>query len=376
LLVAVAIAAALRFSFFPFESGDYQAFLSSWYDHFLHEGRWAGLGKLDNEKFASYPPLYMTAMSLLTFLPIPKLYAIKALSCIFDFIGALLFYRLAKLGGKDSGNAFASICLLLFLPTVVMNGSVWAQCDMMYTTCFLWSFYSYFKGRFTQSMIAFGFAISLKPQAIFWIPFLYPLLFTGRIPIRHLIWPPIIFVVSGLPECIAGRPFFHMLFHWLRVTPLPGLSLGAPNWYQWMPAVGGDFAWWAGVALGGLAAAVLILFAVKHHGILGSPKSSISFLLLCLLLLPFLLPGMHERYFFAADVFSLLYAVWIPGGWIPAIYVQAGSLFSYWPYLFGTDPVPGSIRAFFILAAIVLVGRETWLRRMPTSLKARSEDVI
>jgi len=36
--------------------------------------------------------------------------------------------------------------------------------------------------------------------------------------------------------------------------------------------------------------------------------------LLSVLFPPFLLPGMHERYFFAADVLSVLYAFCVPGG--------------------------------------------------------------
>jgi hypothetical protein len=44
---------------------------------------------------------------------------------------------------------------------------------------------------------------------------------------------------------------------------------------------------------------------------------------------PFILPKMHERYFFPADVFSFVLAVWRPGRWWVAALFQAGSAMAY-----------------------------------------------
>ncbi|MCZ7641035.1 MAG: hypothetical protein M5U12_36265 [Verrucomicrobia bacterium] len=43
----------LRLSLFDFESGDYRFFLSRWYDLYVEQGRWRGLGV--EEPFATYP---------------------------------------------------------------------------------------------------------------------------------------------------------------------------------------------------------------------------------------------------------------------------------------------------------------------------------
>jgi hypothetical protein len=48
--------------------------------------------------------------------------------------------------------------------------------------------------------------------------------------------------------------------------------------------------------------------------------------------MPYLLPTMHERYFFVADVMTLILAFVIPRMWVAAPLFQVGSLLSYLPY--------------------------------------------
>jgi hypothetical protein len=49
-------------------------------------------------------------------------------------------------------------------------------------------------------------------------------------------------------------------------------------------------------------------------------------------LMPYLLPKMHERYFFVADVMTFTLAFVIPRLWATAALFQVGSLLSYLPY--------------------------------------------
>src|SRR6266542_4176175 len=82
--VGVAGSLLLRASVLDFESGDYKLFLSNWYDYFLQHGRWAAL----KDDFSNYPPLYLYLLSLSTLLPLPKLYAIKLISILSDYLAA------------------------------------------------------------------------------------------------------------------------------------------------------------------------------------------------------------------------------------------------------------------------------------------------
>ena len=73
-------------------------------------------------------------------------------------------------------------------------------------------------------------------------------------------------------------------------------------------------------------------------------------------MVPFLLPGMHERYFFLADVTTVLLACYVPRLWFVPLLVQASSLLSYQPYLFGrVVPVLPTIAALLMLAALTVV---------------------
>ena len=67
------LAVALRLSLFAFESGDYRRFLSPWYDFIVSNG---GFSALEYD-FSNYSPLYLYLLALATYLPLPKLYAIK-----------------------------------------------------------------------------------------------------------------------------------------------------------------------------------------------------------------------------------------------------------------------------------------------------------
>ena len=79
-------------------------------------------------------------------------------------------------------------------------------------------------------------------------------------------------------------------------------------------------------------------------------------------LMPFLLPKMHDRYFFPADVLSFAYAAARPGPRSAAIAVcvQLGSLSAYSSILFGfrAGPILGAV---CLSVAILLIGLQ--LRR-------------
>ncbi len=69
------------------------------------------------------------------------------------------------------------------------------------------------------------------------------------------------------------------------------------------------------------------------------------------LAIPFLLPEMHERYFYLADVLSILYAFYFPRYFFVAVIMQACSLLSYAPYLQGSQ----IISLAYVAAAVLVI---------------------
>ncbi len=348
----------MRVSVLGFQSGDFRAFLSRWYDLFVQHGRWGAFRVM--APHSVYPPLYMYLLSLGTLLPLPKLYAIKAISITSDYSAAWFLWRILRREFPSGQRAWAGLTAFLFLPTVVMNGALWGQCDVMYTGCFLASLFYLREERPAAALVAFGLACCLKPQAVFWCPMLAGLLFSGRLPWRLLWIPPAVYVGCGLPAVVAGWSFSGMMTQMISYgkEAMPGLAFGAPNWYQWVPERQSDVFWTMGVGLAFIATALFVLWMRE-----GPPEHLtrgqwlISMAMLSALFPPFLLPWMHERYFFAADVFSVLYAVCVPRGVWVALLVQFASAFSYLPYLFNHTPVPRWALPLPILAAIGLVLR-------------------
>ncbi len=238
----------------------------------------------------------------------------------------------------------------------------------MYSAGFLASLLYLLDGRFAAAMVAFGVSCSLKPQAIFWCPLLLGLLAAGRLPWKWVWAPPAVYAACGLPSMLAGRPVLQVLGHWAMVKNLPGLTLGAPNWYQWVSLSESGPLWTAGVLLTVGAVGLYVLWMKKGPREGQSPSDwLVCAALVSVLFPPFLLPGMHERYFFPADVLALVYAVAVPRGWAIAALMQFASGFSCCPFLFGREPVPGEVLAVAVALAIEWVVLGLWARHRPTT---------
>jgi Gpi18-like mannosyltransferase len=86
--------------------------------------------------------------------------------------------------------------------------------------------------------------------------------------------------------------------------------------------------------------------------------------LVSVLLLPFTLPHMHERYFFAADVVSIIYAFYTPKRFFIPLMVGGASLFSYFPFLFRETPI--GLQYLAILMGVALIVATTDLMKVLT----------
>lgn len=138
--------------------------------------------------------------------------------------------------------------------------------------------------------------------------------------------------------------------------------------YQWFPS-GIAKAWeWLGIILGGLF--VLLIGGL----VIGSKREITSGIILKIAVvfavgIPFLLPEMHERYFYLADVLSILYAFYYPRRFYIPILVQFCSLFSYAPYFLNRQIVPLPYLAGVELVVVLITTIDLIMELYPDQFK-------
>jgi hypothetical protein len=192
--------------------------------------------------------------------------------------------------------------------------------------------------RHLAMLIWCGVALSIKQQAIFAAPFVLGLLLSRRVPLR--LWPAaaVAFLLMYLPAWAAGWPLGDLLTIYLRQAGfMESLSLNAPNlWMVAQQLLGDKAEALTGVALAAAAAAALWLTRRVASLRLEGP-TLVAAALLSPLLIVGLLPRMHERYFFLADVLALVWAA-VAGtrrASVDAALVQLGSTLGILAYMSG-----------------------------------------
>lgn len=361
LSLGICLALTLRLSLFGFESSDYRMFLSRWYDFIVSNGGFSA----QQYAFSNYSPLYLYFLTLATYLPLPKLYAIKTVSIAFDFLLAFFVLLIVRLKYENRVVWLSSFFAALFAPTVFFNSALWGQCDATYVSMLVASIYFAIQRRPNLALLFFGLALSFKLQAIFLFPLFIILFLQRRVPLYSFLIIPATYMVSILPAWLAGRPLLDLLMVYPGQTKLfPGVTQSEPSWHQWAPHsdwgqnAGANWHQWApddlamdgpnlyqwlpndpgllekpGIILAGLLVCLLCLLCWRSTVRLDR-DTIIAVSLVSLLLLPFTLPEMHERYFFAADVVSIIYAFYWPKRFFIPILVIGASLLSYISFLF------------------------------------------
>ena len=85
-----------------------------------------------------------------------------------------------------------------------------------------------------------------------------------------------------------------------------------------------------------------------------TPHLLLKIALVFVLAIPFLLPEMHERYFYLADVISIIAAFYFPRTFYIAVGVQLCSLLSYAPYMLNKPIVSLPYVAVVVLVLVVI----------------------
>ena len=356
------ISILMRAASYPITTSDYTGFLSNWFDILKSH---PGLSAFQNS-FSDYTPLYLYFLKILTFFDIPSLYSIKSLSLLFDLMivaCAVLILRAVSRNSYSAGRLYLAAAIVFSVPTLLLNSSLWGQSDAIYAAGCIASLYCILTERRFLAALAFGFAISMKLQAIFFLPVLIGYYLRRPRDLWNLLVVPIVYIASLVPAWLGGAPFGQLFFTYIYQSgEYKDLSVSSPSVFAFFNQSGLSVSTQHALFVGGLVTATLCslgLIILASRVAARADKRGIIFLaMLSALILPFFLPRMHERYFYLADLFAVLYALEYPRKWyFPALIVSA-SLLSYMPYLSGQVALLSSLHidlrvsAFILLSAI------------------------
>ena len=323
LLIFTALIAMLaRLPLLGFTSHDYVGFLSSWYDYITLNGMAHALA----DRFANYTPAYLYLMTAAAYLrefilpEIPKIVAVKLPSIIADFLLALAMFKLAQATSPHKHAPWLAFALTLFLPTVLVNSNLWGQADAIYSACVAACVWLLCAKRNVAAMILFGLGAAFKAQAFFIAPLLTFLFFRRVIGVRHFSIAAATYVLVMMPAMLLGRPPIEALgTYFNQAAEYQTLSLGIPNFYAFAENDWYHFGLTAGLllsAIAGLTIAIAFARQCPHP----APDDILACAMISVAVMPFMLPKMHERYYFLADVMSIAAGLrWWKTAWlIPA----------------------------------------------------------
>lgn len=333
--ILMAAAIALRASVFDRQTGDYVDFLARWVNFYRANGGFRAFAQ--NPPYCNYHVPYLYFLALFSYLPASDLALIKLLSCFFDLIMA---WAVMKLVARVSANRFLCIgafFAVLFWPTVLLNGALWGQCDSIYVAFALLAILFALEGRPIWSMVFWACSFAFKLQAVFLLPIAVILWIYRKYRWQHFLVFPFAYFLLILPAVLLGRPLWETVLFYLDQTSSigSGLNYNSSSVFSFfwnLPAEQQENA----ARLGILAAVLALLNLLAVAWIKRSELTDRSVLCLSVLmaiLLPFLLPHMHDRYFFGADLLSLALAFSMPAFFLTAPLVDFASFLGYYAYL-------------------------------------------
>lgn len=330
-VVLTALALVLRALVFGYETLDYQNFLTRWVDFFRQNGGWRAL----SEPVGNYNIPYLYFMALFSYSSVKDLYLIKLLSTVFDVLLAYSAMRLVSRWQKSVGLRLGCFFTVLLWPTVFLNSAVWAQCDSIYVALALLGIDLALDDRPVLAMTCMALSFGFKLQAVFILPVCAVLWMQGKFKWYHFLVFPAVYVLLVLPAVIIGRPFMDTLLLYFGQTGSigTGLNYNSPSVFALIRDVADTDA----VAKAGIVGAFAYMLAVLGVCFIGRRRLDDQAVFAAAVLLavgiPFLLPHMHDRYFYAADILTLALAFAFPVYFPAALLTEFASLLGYHAYL-------------------------------------------
>lgn len=343
---------ALRAAVLEVETLDYQDFLTRWVDFFRRNGGFRALSL----PVGNYNIPYLYFLALFSYSRIRDLYLIKLLSIFFDVLLAWACARLCARFTKSAERRLGCFFAVLYLPTVFLNGAVWGQCDSVYVALAVLGIALALEDRPVLSMVCIALSFGFKLQAVFVMPVYAVLWMYKKFNWKHFLLFPAVYLLLVLPAVLLGRPFVETLTLYASQTGSigDGLNYNSPSIFAVFTQVRNpERASGVAIALALIYTLNILAVAFANRRTL-SDRAVLGAALLFAIGIPFLLPHMHDRYFFAADLLTLVLAFAAPVFSPAALLAQFASLLGYHAYLKMRYLLPMRYGAAALILALAL----------------------
>lgn len=344
----------IRCTLMYYASGDYNAFLKHWINELA---KYDGIDGL-KASIGDYTMPYRYFLLILSKIGGNHLTQIKMFSLCFDILGAYYIMKLVEMKSRSTAMRIFGFILPLLAPTSFLNSAMWGQCDMIYVAFCLGGIYYALNNKGRAAVIMASIAFCFKLQTIFFAPIFLILFFIRKIKWRDLLWFPAVLLVSVLPAVIAGAsPIAALSPYIIQVQEYRKLFLNLPS--IWVLVRGKEDLPFnnlnmIGIMLAAMAAVTLVYFGYKYRHKLDI-RRLINLTFISVLIIPFLLPRMHDRYLFAADMMAIVYFFYNKKRWYVPLVVIVCSFIPYSRFLYvGEIFIPFSTMALMLAGVLAL----------------------
>lgn len=364
------LAFMIRWKLMPIQSADYYGFLEQWMQTIRDNGGYRSLSM----EISNYTSPYMYIMTILSYISTNDLYALKLVSVFFDYMASIAVFLIMYHMTAEVNKSIFGMAALLLSPTVIIDGAYWCQCDMIYTTFLLYAFYFFLKDNSKVSMIFFAISFAFKLQSLFLLPFFLIMWLKKRtIQLKHLLWVPVIYVISAFPAWMMGRDFKDlMMIYFDQSSYYPWGTLEYPNIYALLGEAMPDMRHAAEVSGAGTFMTIMLLGCIAYYiytrRIRLTNELMVTLALFTVAIIVYTLPHMHDRYGYLIDLFAIIYGVYR----VKKLPVTCGfmlvSILTFMPYLIAIHIVPIQYTAIGLTALIVYVGYDLYCQMKVNTL--------
>lgn len=360
IIFATVFGCSIRYALRNVVAGDYKMFFEPWVATLREAG--GGFQGLSAEfEYVDYTTPYLLILSFISICPFfNTLILMKMVSVFFDFVAAIAvgFIVYEMTDKKQSG--YMAYAVMLFVPTIVANGAMWAQCDIIFTSFVMLSLLFMIKDKPRASLIFYGIAFAFKLQTLFIAP-LYVLLWVKKkMKIQHFLWLPIMYFIGIIPSWIAGKNLWDLLTVYLFQAngemDIYKLSHKFPNVYQ---IIGTD-SFLREYADAGiyftLAVLMVLMYYIAQKNFTFTKDLIIRMGMFFVMVVVFFLPHMHERYGILADVLSVIVAFSNPRKFYVPLIAIGCSFAGYTMYLAQQTVIPLSVYAILYAGLMIDLG--------------------